>query len=263
MAKGAYDLFIYFLAPDPAVAEDFIYEIRSNKVLSHYQSYWYSSYYTQGIGYIPIRDELFDLLKTRVWSRSKENPRKRSNQIFLREYATLKELNSDGMTEFSKIDEKYKLRSGSAQYTYHKLLEDKMILRITIAMDSPPIKDTAIFIAEQINISKFNKNKNGFFAEAILDEGKPLNKYIFSGDIGSPYGLLLIAPLYNSSDFEMIEQRLWDTIKGSKIKASILTTMLVGRLSYRNIYPEKTWLYDELTTGGKSNPQREAIRKLE
>ncbi|EQD28804.1 transcriptional regulator, AsnC family, partial [mine drainage metagenome] len=88
MAKGAYDFFMFFLAPDPAIAEDLVYEIRSDKALASYPSHWYSSYYTQGLGYIPLRDELFTLLKGRVWARTKETPHKHSNQLFLREYAT-------------------------------------------------------------------------------------------------------------------------------------------------------------------------------
>ena len=260
LTNGAYNLFIFFLANDPATAEDFIYEIRSDAALADYPANWYSSYYTQGMGYIPLRDSFFDQLEKRVWRRSKDQPRKQRDQIFLREYATLKELNNNGMIEFSKIDEKYNLKTGSAQYTYHKLLYDKMMLRITIAMDNPPIKDTAVFVAEQINLGKYNKNKENHFREEIVDEGKPLNRYIFVGDIGSPYGVILIAPLYNSSDFDTAEQRLWDTIKGARIKASIITTMLVGRLCYRNIYPEKTWIYEFLTTGRKSTNLHQEIR---
>ena len=264
MSKGAFDLFIFFLAPDPAVAEDFIYEIRSDKALASFPANWYSSYYTQGVGYIPLRDELFEVLKTRIWTRSKEQPRKRPNQIFLREYATLKELNDNGMIEFSEIDNKYQLKSGSAQYTYHKLLEDRMMLRITIAMEKPPITGTAVFIAEQLNVERFNRNKEAHFREATADEGKPLNKYVFLGDIGAPYGVILIAPLYSSPEFELIEQRLWKTISGARIKASIMTTMLVGRLSYRNMYPENTLVYRMLTTEHwAENPDNVALRKLE
>jgi DNA-binding Lrp family transcriptional regulator len=256
LTKGSYDLFIFFLAEDPISAEDFIYEIRSDAALADYPAYWHSSYYTQGIGYIPLRDSFFDQLEKRVWRRSKDQPRKQRDQIFLREYATLKELNSNGMIEFSKIDEKYGLKNGSARYTYRRLLDDKLILRITIAMDSPPIKDTAVFVAEQINLGKFNKNKENFLREELADEGKPLNRYIFAGDIGSPYGIILIAPMYDSLDFDIAEQRLWDTVKGARIKASILTTMLVGRLCYRNIYTEKTWLYKSLITGRKPKDLR-------
>lgn len=262
LAKGAYDLFIFFLATDPATAEDFIYEIRSDRTLANYDAYWYSSYYTQGIGYIPLRESFFNQLEKRVWRRSKEQPRKQKGQIFLREYATLKELNANGMIEFAKIDEKYGLKNGSAQYTYHKLLEDNMVLRITIAMENPPIKDTAVFIGEQVNVAKYNKSKENHFREEITEEQKPLNRYIFAGDIGSPYGVILIAPLYESSDFEAIEQRLWNTIKGSKIKASIMTTILVGRLCYRNIDIKETWIYGFLNNNKKSINLHQEIDKI-
>ena len=61
------------------------------------------------------------------------------------------------------------LKPGSAQYTYHQLLENEMIERITLTMDNPPIKDTAVLIAKQIDISKYNAKHREWLLDSILD----------------------------------------------------------------------------------------------
>ncbi len=240
--RGSYDLFLFVLASKPFEVESMVYKLRSDPALAKYPSYWYSSYYTQGHGYIPLRDEFFDLIKTRVWQRTKETPRKGPMQIFKREYATMRELNSSGLLEFNKIDEKYNLKSGSAQYTYHQLLKHESLLGITITMSSPPIKDIAVIMMPQINMKKFNLHKTEYFAEVISDENTPLNKYIFEGDVGSPYGVMLIAPLYKEGDLELLEHGL-NAIKGVKVQSSVVSETLIGSLGFRKIDLTKSWIY--------------------
>ncbi|MCL4372095.1 hypothetical protein M1373_02115, partial [Candidatus Marsarchaeota archaeon] len=244
LTRGAYDFFMFFLASDPGAAENMVYALRSSKALAECPGIWYSSYFTQGIGYVPLREEFFDLMKEKVWHRSKEQPRKKPEQIFLREYATLKELNSNGMMSFSDIDKKYGLKPGSAQYTYHQLIENEMIERITLTMDNPPIKDTAVLIAKQIEIGKFNVKHTDWFKNNIFEpETIPLNKYIFEGDIGSPYGVMRIAPLYKNGDLEELEKQSYKITEGIEIESSIITDILVGKLGYRKIDTQKTRVY--------------------
>ncbi|MCL5122783.1 MAG: Lrp/AsnC family transcriptional regulator [Candidatus Marsarchaeota archaeon] len=258
LSRGAYDLFIFFLASDPVSAENLIYDLRSNPVLAECPAFWYSSYFTQGIGYIPLRDEFFDVLEERVWRRTKEHPRRSIGQIFLREFATLKELNHNGLIEFSEIDRKYGLKKGSAQYTYHKLLEDEMIFRVTITMDKPPIKDTAVIVINQIDVGKFNKKRTEWLKDVIEESNEvPLNKYIFVGDIGSPYGIIHISPVYKDGEVEKVEADILKITSGIRVETSIISKILVGKLGYRKIDTTKTWvyktLYQELTKDGKSN----------
>ena len=244
LTRGAYDFFMFFLASDPVAAENIVYKLRSSKALAGCPGIWYSSYFTQGIGYIPLREEFFDLMKEKVWHRSKEQPRKKPEQIFLREYATLKELNSNGMMSFSDIDKKYSLKPGSAQYTYHQLLENEMIERITITMDNPPIKDTAVLMTKQIEMQKINFNRTKWLRDSVDDTNTDLNKYIFSGDIGSPYGVIRIAPLYKNGDLEELEKRIYAITDGIEVGSSIITNILVGKLGYRKIGITKTWIYN-------------------
>ncbi len=243
MARGSYDLFIFFLAKDPFEAEQLIYEIRKSDILAKCTAEWFSSYYTQGIGFVPIRDEFMETLKQRVWHRNKEQPRKSKDQIFLREYATLKELNKDGLIPFIEIDRKYGLKEGSALYTYQQLLKSEMILRVTMTMQNPPIKDTEVFMVKQFNMEKFIKHRKEWLLNVLNDNEKPLNKYIFEGDLGSPYGLIHIAPSYKDGDIELTEQNLNASTKGVEIETSIITKFLVGNLSYRKLDIKKSILY--------------------
>jgi DNA-binding Lrp family transcriptional regulator len=243
MARGSYDLFIFFLAKDPFEAEQLIYEIRKSSVLAKCTAEWFSSYYTQGIGFIPIRDEFFQTLEKRVWHRSKEHPRKEKDQIFMREYATLRELNKDGLITFTEIDRKYGLKEGSALYTYQQLLKNEMIFRTTITMQNPPIKDTAVFIIKQLNIGKFIENRKGWLLNALNDGKALLNKYILLGDIGSPYGTIQVAHSYKDGDIEAMEQDIYTTVKGIEIETSIITKFLVGNLSYRKLDIKESIMY--------------------
>jgi DNA-binding Lrp family transcriptional regulator len=246
MTRGAYDLFLFLVAPDIRFAEDTIYNLRSSSVFANCPGIWYSSYYQQGIGYIMLRDSFFDILKEKIWQRTKETPRKQKDQLFLREYATLKELNNNGLIEFSKIDEKYKLKEGSAQYTYHKLIAEDMIKRVTITMDNPPIKDIGIIIAEQLDVNKFNAHKKDYYIETLSESEAPLNKYIFAGDIGSPYGIILIATTYEDGDMEKIEESLMKNMHGCALRTSIVSNILTGNFGFRKIDTTKTWIYDKL-----------------
>ena len=245
-ARGAYDLFIFMFVNEPLEAEEIIYKLRSSQTLSNYDSRWYVSYHSQSYGFIPPRDKFFELVEKRVWHKRKENPRKLPGQFFYREYAVVKELSQNSTTPFNLIDEKYGLKKGSAQNTYHRLLSDGSIRSATITMDKPPIKGTAIIVLEQENIDAFNKNKKGFFEYRLSDKNLPLNKLLFSGDLGSPYGLLIIAPLFHDGDLERLEMELADVAKGTKHQTSIVSDILVGNLGFRKIESKYTHLYKKL-----------------
>ena len=136
------------------------------------------------------------------------------------------------------------LKPGSAQYTYHQLLENEMIERITLTMDNPPIKDTVVLMTKQIEIDKFNVKHTDWFKNVIFEpETIPLNNYIFEGDIGSPYGVMRIAPLYKNGGLEELEKQNYKITEGIEIESSIITNILVGKLGYRKVDITKTWIY--------------------
>ncbi len=241
--RGEFNLFLFILAATPTEAENLVYRLRSQPALSGYPSEWYSSYFTHGYGYIPLRNEFFDLIKSKVWQRTKETPRKQQGQIFKREYATMRELNNDGKIKFKDIDKKYGLSTGSASNMYRELLKNENIWRTTITMEKPPVKDIAAIIMEQINIEEFNSNKIEYLRHRLVDTGFPLNRYLYTGDIGAPYGILLIAPLYKEGDLEKLEAEISSVTKGIKLKTSLISSILVGNLGFRKIDNTKTHWY--------------------
>lgn len=239
---GDYDLIIFFMAESPFEAEDTIYAIRSNEIFKDIKAEWVISYQLRSQGFFPYRDQFLNLISKKVWKRTKEQPRKKYDQLFFREYVTLKELISNSRVQFNYIDTKYGLKQGSAHYTYKKLMGIKNI-KSTITMQNPQIKGTAIFLVSQIDIVKFNKNRIEFLKYQILNENEPLNKVLFSGDLGAPYGILLMMPYYKEGDVEKFEIELSNVLKGCKIKTSIISNILVGNLGYRKIAIEQTTIY--------------------
>ena len=111
-------------------------------------------------------------------------------------------------------------------------------------MDNPPIKDTVVLIAKQIDINKYNAKHREWLLDSILDSNATLNKYIFDGDIGSPYGFIRIAPLYKNGDLEELEKHNYSISDGIEIESSIITNILVGKLGYRKVDITKTWIYN-------------------
>ncbi len=254
ITRGDYDLFMYLFEENTGKLEDLLYEIRSVKILSEIGSEWVVSYVTYSYGYIPMRDKFFENLKSRIWHRTKEEPRRKEGQLLLSEWAVLYELNSNAKTSFIDIDKKYGLNIGSSGYTYNNLLYDQntdkgLIERTTIAMENLPIKYDAIFIVKQIYIGNFNKIRGRFLIHMIKETSRPINRYTLIGDIGAPRGLIFISPVYRDGSIETSGETLLNAFNNSaEIESSLIIDMvLVGSLGYRNLPEEKTYQYKYLT----------------
>ena len=243
LLKGKYHLFLYMLAENTQALEDTLYRIRSEKAFADNRSLWQVSYITYAYGYTPIRMEFFDLLEERIWHRSKEHPRKEPEQILQREYDVLKALNIDGRKEFSEIDKELGLSRGSSDYTYYRLLEKKLVYRITIRMDKLPARLTAIIRLPQTDIGSFNAYRNRFRVHLIDNPKTPTNKYVLEGDIGMPYGFLFIRPIYGESSQEYVKELKEAAHEKLEPDVEIITDILVGTLGFRRIPAEETYQY--------------------
>jgi DNA-binding Lrp family transcriptional regulator len=180
-----------------------------------------------------LRDAIFSVLKDRVWHRTKERPSKQHEQLFEREYLLLKELADDASQEFSAIDRKLGFGKGASQYTYHRLLEKDIVKRITITMDKPPIRYVGIIHADQINMRRFMESRKELFIDRIAHTDNALNRYLLSADFGSPYGILMLAPVFGDSGIALMEKSLKSRIKGIRVRSLVVTDVLVGRIGYR------------------------------
>ncbi|MGC8694754.1 MAG: Lrp/AsnC family transcriptional regulator [Candidatus Micrarchaeia archaeon] len=233
---GTYNLFIYLFAENTYKLEEDIFNIRSNEIFTNCKSSWTVSYMTYAYGYIPVREQFIDYIGNHfVWHRTRDEPQKPKHKLAEREYIVLKELNENGRINFNKIDEKYNLTSGSSAYAYYQLTEKKIIRRITITMKIPPIKYNAILLLKQLDVRKFIKIRNAYLLNTIQDTPTPLNKYILTGDVGAPYGILRIVPIFNDRDLTNIINEINNLNGGIEIKYLIITDILVGTLGYRKI----------------------------
>lgn len=234
LAEGDYNLIIYVLAESNSKLEDFIYSIRSNPIFKTAPGMWYVSYLIEPYGwYIPFRDEFFDMLKERVWHRTKEQPRREKGQFLETEYAALKELNANARKEFSSIEKKYGLSAGSVDYAYHKLVTNGTIKRATITMGNPNATFTVFIYLKQWNINLFNEARVKYLQSIIEETYNPSNKFIYVADSSSPYGITLIAHIYDNGELENIIKYFQKDVKGLKVKKAIITSALVGSLGTR------------------------------
>jgi len=240
--KGDYDLFIYMLAENTQLLEDKLYDIRSSRTFAPYKSWWNVTYITYAYGYVPLRGKFFDLVREKVWHRSKETPRKKEGMLTEREYLVLKELNENSRQDFAEIDKKLGLNSGATQYTYYSLLEKGIILRPTIEMQSLPIKYNIMFVCPQTDIFAFNLHRREFLMHLIDLPKTPTSTYALEGDIGAPRGVIFIAPSY-SGNLQESEDLLARFLKGAEINSNIISEILVGSLGYRRIDPKATAQY--------------------
>lgn len=235
LMRGDSDLLIYMLAGSVEEVEETIYRIRSDSVFSGTSSLWNVGYLIEWHGYIPLRDEFFKLLEGRVWRKSRDSPRRRGDQLLLSEYAVLRELNSDGGTEFTKIDEKYGLVRGNAQYTYRRLLDRHIIERATIIAKKPNCRFSLLIYLKQFDVLSFNRDRQKYIAYT-RDEiaGAPFNKFALAGDVSAPYGEMLLMPVFGYSQ-EGADSWFRRNVRGIEACVSVITDYLVGYPGFRKL----------------------------
>ncbi len=230
---GDYDLIIYFVSSSNDNAANFLYRVRTTDVLGTYKSKWFVSTFYISYGFAPLRDEFFDLLKAKVWVRSKENPRPGAGEITQREFDVLRELNKSGTVEFTDIDSRYSYDKGSSQYTYHKLKERGIIRRPTMTMQRLPIKYSAALMADMLNGSEFSKSRPQLLLDIIEEFDSLTNKYCMVGDVGMPDGILFLFPVFGDGDVSKIYEEIKEHVKGIKLNALTVTGAIVGKLGFR------------------------------
>ncbi|MGC8496316.1 MAG: Lrp/AsnC family transcriptional regulator [Candidatus Micrarchaeia archaeon] len=250
LISGKYDLFVYMLAENTQELENSLFRIRSSGVFSRTKSSWSVSYITYAYGYLPLRKEFVDLLKEKVWHRSKEAPRRKPSQILERDYLVLKELNENGRGSFADMDMKLGFNKGASDYTYYRLLNERTIYRVTINMSLPGAKYAAIIRCPQRNIGSFIAHRDEYRSYIIGDTQTPTNRYILVGDIGAPYGSLYIKPIYDERLDDVVSE-LKHYLKEDIIETHVITDILVGQLGYRKIAKEVTYQYKALIKNKK------------
>lgn len=234
LTVGKYDMLIYLIAESNRALASVMGEIRGKDAFSRHRAKWYVTPFHTAYGYVPLRDRFFDLLKERVWQRSRESPRPKPESMLNRDYILLRELNSNGSIEFSEIDKKNNLQRSSARYTYHRLIETGLIKRVTITMQNPAGKryDSIIFMND-INDSKYVKTREELLKYIIKDPGRTIDRFSLVGEKAVPDGLMFMMPVFSDRGLEGARDELVAKVRGISASTQIVTDMVIGGLGYR------------------------------
>lgn len=245
LAQGEYDIVIYMVLPQRGDTLWEFYNMRS-RIFANYDMKLYVAPFYSTYSFIPLRDSFFDMLSEKVWVRNKNQPKPQGEYIMRREYVVLRELNSNGAMDFTKIDSKYNLPEGSARYTYHKLIDDGIIKRITIAMENVHLKYISLIMLQKVNHAKYMKDREIVLRHIIQNDFKRIiNKYAIEGDIKVPEGIFFILPVLEDADYESSSDTL-GKINGTSMVNMIATSVLVGKLCYRRLDEKLTVQHDIL-----------------
>ena len=144
---------------------------------------------------------------------------------------------------FSEIDERYSLNRGNARNTFEKLKANGTIKRTTIILQGLPIKFLSFLYLEQKNIALFNKTRLAYLASTVEETDTPSDKYVYKADASSPYGIVLIAPIYREGDLEALKEELQQKANGCTIEQAIITHVLIGSFGFRKFKMKETGTY--------------------
>jgi DNA-binding Lrp family transcriptional regulator len=152
----------------------------------------------------------------------------------------LSELTKNGVEEFGKIGINIGLEANAVRYTYLKLVEKKIINKITINMLKLHANATGIIIMEILDKLGFNETKKSLLKNIIKDTDSYINAYLLVGDTTIPHGIIYILPKTRENSLESNVDELRRTINGVKINTLSITGILVGTMCNRLINNKST-----------------------
>ncbi len=260
--SGKYDMIIYSLARTNKEFAFFMLKLRSLPEFESLTSKWYSTSEFADYNFIPVRDRFFELLKERVWHRTREKPRPDSSDLTEKEYTVLRELNSNSVADFTDIDNRHSLGAGTARYTYQRLKNREIIKRPTISMSRIHSKFTAIFLLEQLLREKFVKSRPEFLLDVVNDNKEVVSKYLYISDVNIPHGLMIVSEIFNDKEFDEMKEKLMSRINGIKLDELIITSPILGSFCNRKFDSLHSYQYKLLVNEYKKIKPRE-IKKYE
>jgi DNA-binding Lrp family transcriptional regulator len=233
LIKGDYDVLAYMLAEDNFRATNTVNTLRLDTPLSGFKAEWHLDIFDETYGMVPLRDKFFELLREKIWSRTRDEPRPRDDQLTGNKYKVLRELNRDGSLAFHSIDERCGLNHGTSQYLYRRLKEGGVIKSTTINMKSLAMKYLAVIMLNIEDGSAYSKTKIEYIKDIVDDSNAFTNRYALVGDLGSVGSMINFLPIFKDGDLEAIEDRLSKGIRGVFLKSFLVSSVIVGSLCYR------------------------------
>ena len=230
MTVGKYDIFMYVRSLgigdlDSIISNAYIF-------LKGYKIKVVISEFDQTFGFIPLRDEFFEKLKSSVWVKDKTHPRPDSNQFTPNEFEFLRELNKNPTENFVSIDKKLGFDVGTSRFLYNKLLKRGIIRRPTISILNNNVKQIAVISVKVYDFGLIGKNKK-ILLYNVLEKDGLIDKYSFFGDYYTDRAEMFIKPLMKDENLDEVLLKFKDIYKETKFDILIVTEILFGEFVFR------------------------------
>ena len=246
MTKGTYDMVIFLVVEANSEARSSLYQLTIDAFSSYDLEWNMTPAYFGGFGYIPLRDQFFEVLKEKVWTRTREKPRPLPDEITEVEYKVLRAMNSNAAADFVSIDREIGVENGRSNYAYHQLTKREIIKRATISMQNLLSKFDVMFISPIIKLNEFIPTRENLLLDIIKESKSNTDTYSLICDTMSPKGVMLITHVIEDENIEIIMEKLLDKIKGIRIDALIITKTIIGSTCNRLFDKTQTRQYELL-----------------
>lgn len=256
ITKGDYDVIMYVMDEDPLTANNNLFRLRTKPSIKNYKAQWNLIYFAEVYSFMPVNDGFIDnILKNRVWHRTKEMPRPAKSQLKYREFALLKELFANSTVNFAYVDKKYGLSNGTSRYTYHTLKEKGIISRPTISMTNLPMQYIGMLLIANVDESKIQEHRYKWLLDEV-EYGEIANKYSLVGNVGAPNGSIAFLPITTGNPIDNVAETVYRELQGSIVKSMIITDVLIGSLCYRRFDNNYSRQYNTLSVLKKIEPAK-------
>ncbi len=243
--NGTHDMVIFLVVEATSNARATLYQLTRHAFPS-YDIEWTMSPIYFSKGFVPLRDEFFDMLKDKIWTRTRARPRPGHDQITVVEYDVLKAMNRNASSDFASIDRAIGAERGRSNYAYHRLLDRGIIKRATINMENLHSKFDVLLVMDIVNMKKWEPARTELLLDVIRWNKRHSDKYSFACDIMAPKGMLALTHVFEGEDLEEASGELAGKMTGAKIDSMIITKTLIGSAENRLYDQEQTVQYEIL-----------------
>jgi len=245
--NGIYDMVIFMTVGSTGGVRSTIYDFMKRSFPSYNAELILTPAY-QTFGFVPLRDEFFDILKEKVWTRVKERPRPSHDEITEVEYKVLRAMNSNASADFSSIDKKIGADKGRANYAYYKLMNRGIIKRATISMQKLPTNGDMIFILNHTKFEEWDKTRKNLLMEIIKEGRLNYDSYPFTCDIMAPRGVLMVNHVSEGEEVEIKKDTVMNVIKGMHLEILNINSVPVGTVDNRLFDKKETSQFELLVS---------------
>ena len=215
--KGEYDVVLYVLAKNEEELKFMLSRVRGGE-LAKYKSMWNCAPIFKSFGCVPLRDEFVEILK---------------EDLLDREYAVIKELNSDSKKDFTEIDKVYNFDRGRSQYSYHKIIERKILERATISLQKIPIKYIGIIFIVEVDSKAYEQNRDKLLTHIMEGISAPFDKFIYRANTVAPDGSVCFMPVGEDGQLEEEAESYKKLNLGVNVTTTVSTGIIVGTVCIR------------------------------